>query len=62
VSREVGNIYVADPGVVGVELLPPIPTDDYSVDNADAKREELHALFARRLEEGGQGAAPPARD
>ena len=48
---------VADPGVVGVELLSAIPTDDYSGENVDAKREELHALFARRLEGGGQGAA-----
>jgi hypothetical protein len=43
--------------VVGVELLPPIPTDDYSVDNADAKLEELHALFARRLEADTRASA-----
>jgi len=52
---------VADPGVVGVELLPPIPTDDYSAENVDAKREELHALFARHLEGEGQVAATSSR-
>jgi 1-acyl-sn-glycerol-3-phosphate acyltransferase len=41
---------VADPGVVGVEFLPSIATQDYSAENVDAKSEELHELFARRLE------------
>jgi putative phosphoserine phosphatase/1-acylglycerol-3-phosphate O-acyltransferase len=47
--QPVGQL-VADPGVVGVEFLPPIPTQDYSTDNVDAKGEELQELFARRLE------------
>ena len=47
--QPVGQL-VADPGVVGVEFLPPIATQDYSTENVDAKTEELHELFARRLE------------
>ena len=47
--QPVGQL-VADPGVVGVEFLPPISTQDYSAENVDAKSEELHELFARRLE------------
>jgi 1-acyl-sn-glycerol-3-phosphate acyltransferase len=47
--QPVGQL-VADPGVVGVEFLPPIPTQDYSAENVEAKSEELHELFARRLE------------
>jgi 1-acyl-sn-glycerol-3-phosphate acyltransferase len=49
--QPVGQL-VADPGVVGVEFLSPMPTDDYSTENVDAKSEELHALFARRLADG----------
>jgi 1-acyl-sn-glycerol-3-phosphate acyltransferase len=55
--QPVGQL-VADPGVVGVEFLPPMPTDDYSTENVDAKSEELHELFARRLAGAGAGAAP----
>ena len=31
-------------------LFPPIATQDYSAKNVDAKTEEVHELFARRLE------------
>jgi 1-acyl-sn-glycerol-3-phosphate acyltransferase len=47
-----GGQLVADPGVVGVEFLPPIATRDYSTENVDAKTEEVHELFARRLHPG----------
>jgi 1-acyl-sn-glycerol-3-phosphate acyltransferase len=53
--QPVGQL-VADPGVVGVEFFPPIPTEDYSTDDVDAKSEELHEFFARRLE---ADARPP---
>jgi 1-acyl-sn-glycerol-3-phosphate acyltransferase len=46
--QPVGQL-VADPGAVGVEFLPPIATQDYSTENVDAKSEEVHELFARRL-------------
>jgi hypothetical protein len=54
--QPVGKL-VADPGVVGVEFLPPIPTQDYSTDNVDAKSEELQELFARRLEADTRASA-----
>jgi 1-acyl-sn-glycerol-3-phosphate acyltransferase len=47
--QPVGQL-VADSGVVGVEFLPPVATQGYSTENVDAKSEELHELFARRLE------------
>ena len=47
--QPVGQL-VADSGVVGVEFLPPVATQGYSTGNVDAKSEELHELFARRLE------------
>ena len=47
--QPVGQL-VADPGIVGAEFLPPIATQDYSAENVDAKTEEVHELFARRLE------------
>jgi hypothetical protein len=48
---------VADPGVVGVEFLPPIATQDYSAENVDAKTEEVHELFARRLQADTRASA-----
>ena len=54
--QPVGQL-VADPGVVGVEFLPPIATQDYSTENVDAKSEELHELFARRLEADTRASA-----
>jgi len=44
--QPVGQL-VADPGVVGVEFLPPIATQDYSTEDVGAKTEEVHGLFAR---------------
>ena len=37
------------PGVVEVELLPEVPTEDYAEYNLSAKRDELWQLFAQRL-------------
>ena len=54
--QPVGQL-VADPGVVGVEFLPPIATRDYSAENVDAKTEEVHELFARRLEADTRASA-----
>jgi 1-acyl-sn-glycerol-3-phosphate acyltransferase len=54
--QPVGQL-IADPGVVGVEFLPPIATQDYSAENVDAKSEGLHELFARRLEPDTRASA-----
>ena len=45
---------IPHPGVVEVELLPEIPTDDFRPDNLREKRDELRALYLRVLGEGGR--------
>jgi 1-acyl-sn-glycerol-3-phosphate acyltransferase len=46
---------IPQPGVVEVELLPEIPTDDFGPDNLREKRDELRALYLRVLGEGEGG-------
>jgi 1-acyl-sn-glycerol-3-phosphate acyltransferase len=44
--------WVPRPGVVEVEFLPEIPTDDYEPDNLKEKRDALFQLFSEALDSG----------
>ena len=44
---------ISHPGVVEVELLPEIATDDFGPDNLREKRDELRALYLRVLARAG---------
>ena len=62
--QPMGQILV-DPGIVVVEVLPEIPTDDFGDGDLHKRRDEVRAIYLRELgetDDGGQappGSPPP---
>jgi putative phosphoserine phosphatase/1-acylglycerol-3-phosphate O-acyltransferase len=59
VIRNAGEIMPARsmllvPGTVGVRVLPPIPTDDWTPDNLDEQVAVVESLFTDTLDAWGQ--------
>ncbi len=47
--------HIASPGVVEVQFLPEISTEDFTEDNLREKRDELRALFVSHLRQDNPG-------
>jgi putative phosphoserine phosphatase / 1-acylglycerol-3-phosphate O-acyltransferase len=43
------GVIIPRPGLVEIEIMPDVPTDDYSADNLKLKRDELREVYLRAL-------------